>query len=148
MVVMTTPAVETSRSPSLGWISIPGGEGAPAIARRHARTQLDGEISDLSASDACLIVSELVTNSVLHADVGIDRAVSLEVALLGDNLRIAVSDPGSLRKPRLLPVDPAVPGGKGLQLVDRLCSAWGVTRDAVGTTCVWCELQLDRALPS
>ena len=143
-----TTATEPMLPPSPGAVSIPGGERAPALARRYARSQLDGAISHLSASDAALIVSELVTNSVLHANVGIERSVSLELTLLGDNLRIAVSDPGSRLEPRLLPVDPAVPGGNGLQLVDQLCSMWGVTRDDVGTTCVWCELPLDRAQPS
>jgi anti-sigma regulatory factor (Ser/Thr protein kinase) len=143
--VLTAPATEPSLSPSLGSISLPGGERAPALARKHSLVQLNGAISHLRASDAALIVSELVTNSVLHANVGIDQALFLELTMLADHLRIAVSDPGSPLKPRLMPVDPAVPGGRGLQLVDQLCSAWGVTREAVGTTCVWCDLPVERA---
>jgi anti-sigma regulatory factor (Ser/Thr protein kinase) len=94
-----------------------------------------------AASDAALIVSELVTNSVQHANVGVHQSLTLELAWLDDRIRIAVSDPGSELEPRLLPADPTRLGGLGLRLVDQVALAWGVvwTEDA---TRVWCELPL------
>ena len=87
-----------------------------------------------------LIVSELVTNSVLHANVGPDETVTVECRALPGLLRITVTDPGSQLHPHLRsPGDPAR-GGQGLRLVDALCSTWGVIRDPAGTTSVWCEL--------
>jgi anti-sigma regulatory factor (Ser/Thr protein kinase) len=110
-------------------------------------SHLDPEATHVHASDAALIVSELVTNSVLHADIDTHQTLSLELTTLNDHLRIAVIDPGSPLLPRLLPLDPARPGGLGLRLVDQLSSAWGVERDADGTTRVWCDLPLDQTRP-
>lgn len=125
-------------------ILIAGGGGAPGRARRHLLAQLDARVPVSRASDAVVIVSELVTNSVMHAQVGADQAILLELTTLGDHLRIAVVDPGSPLEPRILPADPDRPGGFGLRIVHHMSSAWGVIRDAAGTTRVWCDLPLDR----
>jgi anti-sigma regulatory factor (Ser/Thr protein kinase) len=97
--------------------------------------------------DAALLVSELVTNSVVHAKVGRRGALTVEVTTLDDRLRIVVIDPGSRQKPCMLPPDPEAPGGLGLLLVEELCKTWGVWQD-LGPTCVWCELLLDQSPPS
>jgi anti-sigma regulatory factor (Ser/Thr protein kinase) len=125
---------------------IPGGDDAPTRARRSVHAQLTGHIPAATASDAALLVSELVTNSVVHANVGAGRALTVEVRTLDDRVRIAVADPGSRLKPCLLPPDPETPGGLGLLLVDELCETWGVWQD-VGSTRVWCELLLDQSRP-
>ena len=88
--------------------------------------QLEGHVPGATATDAALLVSELVTNSVVHANVGPRRALTVEVTTLDDRLRIAVTDPGSRLRPCLLPPDPETPGGLGLVLVDELCETWGV----------------------
>ena len=126
---------------------IPGGDGAPTRARRSVHAQLAGHIPATTASDAALIVSELVTNSVVHANVGARRALTVEVRTLDDRLRIAVIDAGSRLTPCTLPPVPETPGGLGLLLVDELCETWGIWQD-LGPTCVWCELLLDRSAPS
>ena len=125
---------------------IAGGADAPERARRSVHSQLKGHIPATTASDAALLVSELVTNSVVHANVGPRRALTVEVTTLDDRLRIAVTDPGSRLRPRMLPPDPETPGGLGLLLVDELCETWGVSQD-LGPTCVWCELLLDQSRP-
>ncbi len=134
-----------SSSPSAIWIR--GGDGAPERARRYVRSQLDRELPGAQQGDAALIVSELVTNSVRHAEVGSHGSLFLELTTLSDRVRIAVIDPGSGPEPRLLPADPVSTGGFGLRLVDQLSLAWGVVREAAGTTRVWCEVPLDRARP-
>jgi len=126
---------------------IPGGEDAPTRARRSVRAHPEGHIHATTASDAGLLVSELVTNSVVHANVDRRRALTVQVTTLDDRVRIAVTDPGSRLTPCLLPPDPETPGGLGLLLVDELCAAWGVWQD-LGPTCVWCELLLDQSPPS
>jgi len=141
---MTTAAAHPQFPRPASSILIAGGKGAPARARRHVLAQLHAGVSSSRASDAALIVSELVTNSVVHAQVGADRAILLELSALEDSLRIAVIDPGSALEPRILPADPDMPGGFGLRLVHHMSSAWGVVRQAAGTTRVWCDLPLDR----
>jgi anti-sigma regulatory factor (Ser/Thr protein kinase) len=126
---------------------MPGGDDAPVRARRWARSQLEGHVPASTASDAALLVSELVTNSVVHANVGPLGALTVEVTRLDGRLRIAVADPGSRIRPRLLPPDSETPGGLGLFLVDEMCETWGVQQD-LGSTYVWCELLLDQSSAS
>jgi anti-sigma regulatory factor (Ser/Thr protein kinase) len=109
---------------------------------------LDGEIASARLLDVALIVSELVTNSVLHAAVGSDQSLTVDLELLGDRLRITVTDPGSPLEPQLLAPGPGTAGGLGLRIVDQLSTAWGVGHDPMGTTQVWCDLPLEPLSPS
>ncbi|MFI8304970.1 SpoIIE family protein phosphatase [Streptomyces sp. NPDC085927] len=106
-----------------------------AEARRFVRATLDGAAPD-TLDTAQLLVSELVTNAVLHARTEIEVT-----ARSGDGgVLVRVSD----RRPErgLVPYgSPAYTGtGQGLALVERLASRHGVdTDDAVKT--VWFELR-------
>jgi anti-sigma regulatory factor (Ser/Thr protein kinase) len=89
---------------------------------------------------ALLLVSELVTNSVRHAQIEAEQPLRLSGWLSETTLRLELWDGGTQgavtpRPPRR---DEDV-GGFGLDLVARLSRAWGVDRDATGTT-VWLEL--------
>ena len=101
-----------------------------------------------TAADVALIVSELVTNSVVHANVGPSRTLTVELTRLEDRVRINVIDPGSRLEPRILPPDPERLGGLGLFVVDELSEAWGVARDGIAGTRVWCDVLLDRSQSS
>jgi anti-sigma regulatory factor (Ser/Thr protein kinase) len=94
------------------------------------------------AGDIGLVISELVTNSVRHAGMDPAQTIHLDVSGADGRLRIVVTDTGSASLPEMAEHDPTVPGGLGLVLVDKLSVAWGVERDAGGTTRVWCELAL------
>lgn len=124
------------------FVEIPGGMSAPRRARREVLAQLDGHVNPATESDAALIISELVTNSVLHAKVGSDELLTIEVEMMADRLRITVSNPGAERQPHLRPLDPAVPGGLGLRLLEKMCAAWRVVHEPIGTTGVRCDLLL------
>jgi anti-sigma regulatory factor (Ser/Thr protein kinase) len=127
-------------------VRLHGGTGAPLRARRSVLPQLEGQLTETAVADVALIVSELVTNSVMHASVGPDQTLTVECAPLRDRLRITVTDPGSRLKPHLRQPDHDASGGYGLAIVASLSLAWGVVRDGVGMTSVWCELPLDAAL--
>lgn len=126
---------------------LPGGITAPSRARRwllsELEGQLDGQLTESRAADIAIVVSELVTNSVVHADVGPEQTLTVEWAIAPGRLRIIVTDPGAVTEPELLPPDHKTVGGCGLQIVDELSSAWGVERDRDGRTTVWSELPLD-----
>lgn len=85
-------------------------------------------------ADAELVVTELVENAVRHG------RTSCEVTIeeRGDRVRIAVRD-GSHTPPRRMDRGSLQAGGRGLLLVDRLSSAWGVEFDESGKT-VWAML--------
>jgi anti-sigma regulatory factor (Ser/Thr protein kinase) len=141
---MTTPAISApdSQSPASTWIS--GGSDAPSRARRFVRSRLIG-IPAKRASDAVLIVSELVANSVVHAGGGDHDAVLVELTRLDDRVRLSVTDRGSQEEPHIPAPDPDMLHGFGLRVVDQLSLAWGVVRDGAGSTRVWCDLPLDGA---
>jgi anti-sigma regulatory factor (Ser/Thr protein kinase) len=83
------------------------------------------------SADAALMVSELVTNALVHGVGTITLRIDLEV----DVLRVEVADEGEVA---LDPSPtPGAHGGLGLRIVERLADDWGV-RD--GSTRVWFEL--------
>ncbi len=87
--------------------------------------------------DVKLLVSELVTNAVRHPrDTG---PIELAVDVGRRRVRIEVTDPGSgFDRPRVGEPPPDALGGRGLLIVDRLASRWGI---ATGRpTRVWFEL--------
>jgi anti-sigma regulatory factor (Ser/Thr protein kinase) len=90
-----------------------------------------------------LLVSELVTNSVLHGDLGPSDWISLEVSSDGQRIRVVVRDPGVglHRDHRVVHPHPGEVGGWGLVLVDRLATRWGIAPGASSE--VWFELDPD-----
>jgi anti-sigma regulatory factor (Ser/Thr protein kinase) len=85
--------------------------------------------------DIELLVSELVTNAVLHARS--DARVTIE--LLDDRVRVTVADASPI-VPRLRDYGPAAVTGRGMLLVDRLSDQWGVDVDDGAGKRVWFEL--------
>ncbi len=90
--------------------------------------------------DLHLLTTELVTNAVLHAGVGDRETLELSVADAGDLVRVSVTDPGSPETPEVQDLDPEVPGGMGLFLVEQISSRWGVEQLGGGAKRVWFEL--------
>jgi serine/threonine-protein kinase RsbW len=100
---------------------------------------MNGSLADVS-EPIRLLVSELVTNAVTHAEAGDDEVIELEVVASPDCVRVAVTDRGpgfDLDAPR------KYPGGFGLFLVDEIADRWGV--DFRDGSRVWFEIdQLER----
>lgn len=109
-----------------------------AAAARQAVAQLGAELSEDLLGDVRLLVSELVTNALRHADMGAEGHIELRVAVNRKSVRVEVSDPGNGFDPGEVPEDPETAEGWGLYLVATLSDRWGVKRD--GTTLVWFEL--------
>jgi hypothetical protein len=109
---------------------------AKLAAAQAARTYVgdtcaEWEVPEEITGAAIQVVSELVTNAVQHAH----TSCRLTVALDSASLRVAVRDYGS--PDRLVPLPPAL--CYGLQMVEVLSAAWGVTAHADGKT-VWAVL--------
>jgi anti-sigma regulatory factor (Ser/Thr protein kinase) len=110
------------------------GPTAPPGAR-GALSALEGKLEAHVLEDLRLLVTELVTNSVRHAETA---AVRLRVVLTGGVVQVEVTDTGRGFVPAPhAPVEDRI-GGWGLYLVDRLADRWGVARD--GFTRVWFEI--------
>lgn len=115
-----------------------GGLTAPARART-ALGSLDSNLAELR-DEVHLLVSELVSNSVLHADA---EQVELRATAAPGGVHVEVSDPG----PGFDPDDRSEPsptgnGGYGLFLVDKVANRWGIKRNDRAR--VWFEI--DRAV--
>lgn len=109
------------------------------FAARHALGPLRAELGDARYHVCQLLVSELVTNVVLHTpEARSVAAADLRVRLYGDRIRVEVRDdgPGFRTGPRT--ADQDVGSGWGLHLVDELADDWGV--EAGVQNCVWFEL--------
>ena len=90
--------------------------------------------SDL-LDDAHVVVTELVTNALLHAGTGCE----LRAGLTERALRLQVTDYGAgMPDPRA--ADDRAEHGRGLLLVSALCVAWGVEALPDGGKVVWAEL--------
>ncbi|GAA2151727.1 SpoIIE family protein phosphatase [Nocardioides koreensis] len=115
-----------------------------AEARRFTRRTLEAWGADELVDSASLIVSELVTNAVVHT--GTPTLVSL--ALRGPHLRIEVEDQHPARK---LPVMTAPPEetsehGRGLVITTSLSTAWGVEYTKTAKR-VWVMCERDGTAP-
>ena len=112
-----------------------------AAAASHARRRLTGHLRacgvvDTAVEDAAVVVSELVTNAVVHARSG----PLLVLSVRGDVLRIVVRDDDGGTPPQPLAVDDDASHGRGLALVEAISRRWGVERQPDGGKSVWCEL--------
>jgi anti-sigma regulatory factor (Ser/Thr protein kinase) len=117
-----------------------GGPDAPRRARK-ALLPLEKQLGVL-CHDVLLLVSELVTNAVVHAKAD---AIRLSVvAKQRDDIRVEVTAAGPLWEPPMEP-RPGPLGGFGFFFVDQLAKDWGVTSKA-GLSQVWFEVAPHEAL--
>jgi len=86
-------------------------------------------------ADGVVIVSELVTNAVVHAA----SRCELRLSNHRRSVRVAVVDFGPGTPEPLAPSDERI-GGRGLQIVDSMATAWGVDGLEDGRKLVWAEL--------
>jgi anti-sigma regulatory factor (Ser/Thr protein kinase) len=121
-------------------VHLPCAPASVAFARRVLSDDLKAVgVFDHAVGDAVLVVSELVSNAILHAyPLPGER---LKVAWIVDNgwLELAVSDGGSATMPQAGHPTAASVDGRGLAIVAHVCQTWGVRTDEVGVT-VWAIL--------
>ncbi|MCS0604911.1 ATP-binding protein [Streptomyces sp. LP11] len=96
------------------------------------------------AAELALLVSEVVTNAVIHGDAGRGSQVQVTYRLLDDRLRVDVRDAATGR-PRILRPTPLPDElrefGRGLTVVASLAHRWGVIPRVIGKS-VWFEVLL------
>jgi anti-sigma regulatory factor (Ser/Thr protein kinase) len=95
---------------------------------------VDGRRADTVA----LLVSELVTNAIVHAVPPIDLTLDRKDQLL----RVEVSD-GANQMPEMIEPPRPAGGGYGLHLVEQLSDTWGIARRGPQGKLVWFEIELD-----
>nr|WP_324768993.1 ATP-binding protein [Streptomyces kunmingensis] len=138
-----TPSGSAARRSSFELAPHPG---SAAQARRMTRAHLTGWGACEDTCDAAaLVVSELVTNAIVHTA---SRRIHCELHELcddaGERVRIAVRDegciPGDARAAGR--IAPEEEHGRGLLLVAAVSTAWGAQETGPGLL-VWAELPRD-----
>ncbi|WP_307541545.1 ATP-binding protein [Streptomyces sp. V3I8] len=112
--------------------------GSAAQARHLTRARLSGwAVCEDTCDTAELVVSELVTNAIVHTA---SRHVVCELHDGEDLVRIAVRDEGCAPgEPHPSPQRPDEEHGRGLLLVAAMCTAWGAQETGPGLL-VWADL--------
>ncbi|GAA2580425.1 MULTISPECIES: ATP-binding protein [Streptomyces] len=109
------------------------------LARLLATKQL--RTWELPLDPAAHIVAELANNAATHGRVP-GRNFQLLLYVVGDTLRIKVTDTRGDRLPHPRPTGPDDESGRGLALVAALADRWGVTPGLPPRKTVWAELAL------
>jgi anti-sigma regulatory factor (Ser/Thr protein kinase) len=109
-----------------------------ASAARNALLALEQRVDGRVLDDIRLLVSELVTNAIRHAEAPNGGDVEVDVTIEDRRVRVEVADPGAGFEPQARDDEMTRPGGWGLYLVDRIADRWGVIRNRMNR--VWFEL--------
>jgi anti-sigma regulatory factor (Ser/Thr protein kinase) len=108
-------------------------------AREWARAELtDWGVSEGDQHTVITGISELITNSVLHAGTESNLTMDLD----SGNLTVSVADSGNRGEPLLTGGDPMAVRGRGLSLVRAISDSFGAHRTSAGTT-VWFEVAVE-----
>jgi anti-sigma regulatory factor (Ser/Thr protein kinase) len=113
-----------------------------------ARRRLIGDLTragvyEVTACDAGLVLSELISNALRHATPLPGSLVKVSWMLGDEFIEVAVSDGGGPTVPIVNKPAANALGGRGLGIVDRLALRWGVyTRLDGSETTVWAALPL------
>lgn len=136
MVVLRRYAMSADRDPAAVQL-LPATVDAPRLARDFAAHALGRRGAPGGrADDLALVVSELVTNAVVHGpDAG---EIELRLSATPLTIRVEVSDAGTVAFDWPKAAEP--PGSHGLDLVGMFSERCGV--DRVPWTVAWCELDL------
>ncbi len=166
-----TPAHQGTDRRAVAHLSLPGGPLAPGAARRFARASLAEwarlglpgaeSLTDRLTGDVLVVVSELVTNAVVHAGTDVELLCRLEAAEYPCEEPVAVvvevsdhhparavrddgaESPYSTERPHSTEPSYGTPEyGRGLRLVSALSDAWGITY-RTGVKTVWARLPVD-----
>ncbi|MEW1956907.1 ATP-binding SpoIIE family protein phosphatase [Kineococcus sp. NPDC059986] len=137
LLVATFAGADVSRLDAALWL--PPDIRAVAAAREFLRERLTAWSTDELLDEAELVLSELVTNALVHTGGGAGVALRFDGA--DRRLRIAVQD-SSTRSPHGRDAPPDALGGRGLAIVDAVADAWGVEVAEHGKT-VWADLAVE-----
>ncbi|MFI1206694.1 SpoIIE family protein phosphatase [Streptomyces sp. NPDC020802] len=106
-------------------------------ARRFTRRILRVWGAAEDADAVLLVVSELVTNALVHTD----GQVRLDLTLINNRLRVAVADVSPRTPIKPTSIGWEATGGRGILLVEALSATWG-TVPVSGGKQVWAEIPL------
>jgi serine/threonine-protein kinase RsbW len=123
---------------ALAHVVLPANRGAPTSARTLLGLCLGALLDARALGDAQLLISELVTNSLLHGGLGERDSIVVGVRLRPEAVRLEVHNRGTNGTVAHRGGDVNRSDGFGLDIVTTLGERWGVERGE--DTCVWVEM--------
>jgi anti-sigma regulatory factor (Ser/Thr protein kinase) len=113
---------------------------SPASVPRTRRTVLadlrERDVPTDVVDEVAIVVTELLSNSVLHASALPDGTVRVHWQVKGAVVEVDVTDGGSRSTPKPAHWSPYATRGRGLRIVRSLAHEWGVLDEDRGRT-VW-----------
>jgi anti-sigma regulatory factor (Ser/Thr protein kinase) len=121
-------------------VTVPHVSSSVSAARHALADELAANGIDMSIrDDAVLVLSELVSNAIKHAAPLPSGEISVRWSLRQDRLHLEITDGGGQTRPQAAVAAVSSLGGRGLDIVRTICSAWGVTEEGNAVT-VWADL--------
>lgn len=117
------------------YLQLPPSPASSRFARTRATAAVVTSGREDLAEDVAMLVSELVSNGVIHAK----TQLRLTVELAGRGIRVALADDSAVM-PRFAGADREAISGRGLLIIDRVAARWGVERLPQGGKVVWVEV--------
>jgi anti-sigma regulatory factor (Ser/Thr protein kinase) len=133
------PLLEAPQRGDARAVRVPHRAAGVPVARRAFLADVAGRLENPVASEAAIVVSELLGNAVRHADPMADGEMLLRWQVRHDVVDVEVTDGGARTTVRPLRPVALSTQGRGLRIVRSLAQEWGV-EDGVGSRTVWAAL--------
>jgi anti-sigma regulatory factor (Ser/Thr protein kinase) len=120
---VSTSPVKAGRAPVT--LRVPFAASSVSVARQKLKNWLvEAGISGDTVEDARVVISELVANSVRHAQPLPDGDIIVSWKIARQGLQISVTDGGSGTRPRKVDAPSSALAGRGMAIVETLAQTW------------------------
>jgi anti-sigma regulatory factor (Ser/Thr protein kinase) len=118
-----TSSLRAGRAPVS--LRVPFAASSVSVARQQLKAwMLEGGIVGDVVEDARVVISELVANSVRHAQPLPDGDILVSWKMATQGLQISVTDGGSGTRPRKVNAPSSALAGRGMAIVETLAATW------------------------
>ena len=120
---MGTSSLRAGRAPVT--MRVPFAASSVSVTRQRLKSwMVEGGLSGDVVEDARVVISELVANSVRHAQPLPDGDLLVTWKMANQGLQISVTDGGSGTRPRKVTAPSSALAGRGMAIVETLADTW------------------------
>jgi serine/threonine-protein kinase RsbW len=118
-----TSSLRAGRAPVT--MRVPFAASSVSVARQKLKAwMVDGGLAGDVVEDARVVISELVANSVRHAQPLPEGDIQVSWKMANQGLQISVTDGGSGTRPRKVNAPSSALAGRGMAIVETLADTW------------------------
>jgi len=116
-------------------LRVPFAASSVSVARQALKNWLvDSHVRREAVDDARVVISELVGNSVRHAQPLAEGDIVVSWLVDDRGLQISVTDGGSGTRPRKVNASSSALAGRGMAIVETLADSWWADRTRTSST--------------